>query len=471
LPAQRCYMKDHLLWLLVIPLAIVVSSCRTLAPEKPIESYPIARQQPRPSFIQVNIPLDAEVIQQIINRNFQGLLWADTLPNDDDDNFMMKIWKKDDIQLTFEENTIYWEAPLRVWLKTEFNIQKFGFNISDFREVDAEILLKFATQLELQPDWTILTQTQSNGYTWLKPPTIKIGSFDFGITRLANIIMQVGQQRLSSSVDTVLMKELKIKTYASNLWNTLQRPLKIYANPEIWLQMKPSGFYALPLYAQNNKMDYRLGISGILTAIIDENPPHQDSVSLPALRFDFPLNNESIVHTRIEASMKTTEDLANQMLIGQKFKFGQKEFIVRSIKLYGSEGKLAVETQISGEINGKLYFTGYPYYDTTTQSIRLRDFQFDLKTDNLLKNIASWVKRTNLENSLNKLLVFDLSKQMVFLQDVFDSFLDKLSGMNHIEINGKIHSFNIDDIQISPEIITAYVTAKGEIGVRLLPSS
>ena len=169
--------------------------------------------------------------------------------------------------------------------------------------------------------------------------------------------------------------------------------------------------------------------------------------------------------------MKTAEDLANQMLRGQKFKFGQKEFIVRSIKLYGSESKLAVEAQIGGEINGKLYFTGYPYYDTTTQSIRLRDFQFDLKTDNILKDIASWVKRTNIENSLYKLLVFDLSKQIAFLQDVFGSFLNELSRTNHIEINGKINSFSVDDIQISPEIITAYLTAKGEIGVRLLPSS
>ena len=116
-------MKGHFLGLFIIPLAIVVTSCRTLAPEKPIESYPIARQQARSSFIQVNIPLEGVVIQQIINRNFQGLLWADTLPDKDDDNFMMKIWKKDEIRLTIEENIIHWEAPLRVWLRTGFKIQ------------------------------------------------------------------------------------------------------------------------------------------------------------------------------------------------------------------------------------------------------------------------------------------------------------------------------------------------------------
>ncbi|HNQ60339.1 MAG TPA: DUF4403 family protein [Bacteroidales bacterium] len=464
-------MKGHFLGLFIIPLAIVVTSCRTLAPEKPIESYPIARQQARSSFIQVNIPLEGVVIQQIINRNFQGLLWADTLPDKDDDNFMMKIWKKDEIRLTIEENIIHWEAPLRVWLRTGFKIQKFGLNFSDSRELNTEILLKFSTRVELQPDWTVLTQTQSDGYAWLKSPTMKFSSYDIGITRLANILMQAGQQRLASAVDTLLMQELKIKFYASSLWNAIQQPIKINANPVVWLQMKPLGFYALPFHAQNNNIDYRLGISCILTALVNENPPYQDSVSLPALSFDFPQNRESIVHTRVEASMKTAEDLANQMLRGQKFKFGQKEFIVRSIKLYGSESKLAVEAQIGGEINGKLYFTGYPYYDTTTQSIRLRDFQFDLKTDNILKDIASWVKRTNIENSLYKLLVFDLSKQIAFLQDVFGSFLNELSRTNHIEINGKINSFSVDDIQISPEIITAYLTAKGEIGVRLLPSS
>ena len=120
-----------------------------------------------------------------------------SLDNNGGYNLMYKAWKKEDIKIAFNNDLLTYRVPLKLWIKAGWKIEKFGYSISDYREINAEIALKFHTKLTLNPDWSITTQTVSDGYEWLSSPVLKMWPVDVPITYIANLILDYNQKTIS----------------------------------------------------------------------------------------------------------------------------------------------------------------------------------------------------------------------------------------------------------------------------------
>ena len=188
----------------ILSILVIFMSCKTtsLTTEKPAESYSPYYYQPVPSAISIPVEMKVSALEALLNRQLNGLIYADTsLDDNGGDNIMVKAWKKDNIKIGFENGQFIYRVPLKLWIKAGWKIEQFGIKLSDYRELNAEIALKFRSAVTVNKDWSVTTITTSDGYDWLSKPTLRIGPVDLPITFIADMIIKYNTQTINAAID------------------------------------------------------------------------------------------------------------------------------------------------------------------------------------------------------------------------------------------------------------------------------
>ncbi len=455
--------KHYLIWSSLVMLC-AVQSCKTISPDKPAESYLPHSRPPARSFVQVSALLTSAQIEQILNESIQGLIYEDL--EEQGDNIMARVWKQGDIRVSLQSNTIFWQIPLKVWMKAGYNVRKLGISFSDMREFNAEILLRFKTRLQPDAGWNFRTITEIRDYEWIKAPTMKLMGFDLPVTTLADYLVKSGIESMGSRVDEAIAQSLNIRRNMEESWRLIQQPVKLSDNPSVWLSIQPMQmFLELPV-ATDNKLNIRAGISANIYVAVGDTPAAPPAKPLPPLQLNMPAENLSNIHARLEITHQAAENLSNEALRGRKFEKDGRAMTIQGVKIYGSDGWLAIETEVSGSVRGKLYFKGKPYYDTIRNAIRISNLKFDIKTRNLLHKSASWIIGTNIERTLQRELVFRLDEQTGMLRETLSEFLKGYSPSKDFKIDGQLADIRIGQIYMTENSLVAYLTFTGSLELK-----
>ena len=146
-------MRTHSFLYLCLFSILFWVSCKTLEPDRPEEIYVPFSRPPDLSVIQLPVALEAQQIMELLNENLNGLIYEDA--EDAEDQILAKIWKQGDIKLSIQGNTVFWEIPLRVWVKAGYSLKQLGISLHEQKEFNAEVLMKFRTNTELLPSGEI----------------------------------------------------------------------------------------------------------------------------------------------------------------------------------------------------------------------------------------------------------------------------------------------------------------------------
>jgi hypothetical protein len=458
-------MKTRQILLLAVAILVITQQgCKTIQPEKPEENYLPFTRPPTPSFVQLPIGLDAVQIEQILNENIQGLIYEDL--DEQGDNMMARVWKLGDIRVGLEANTIHWQIPMKVWMKAGYNVRRLGITFKDMREFNAEILLRFKTRLQPDAGWNFRTITEIEGYEWLKAPTMKLMGFDLPVKALADYLMKSGLASLGSQVDEAIAGQINLRRNMEEAWLLIQEPVRLSENPPAWLSIQPDQLFLGMPTGLNNRLELKAGISAYIYASVGGKPPDLPPKLLPTLQLNIPEENLSHIHARLEITHQAAENISNETLKGRKFEKDGRTITIQGVKIYGSDGWLAVETEVSGSIRGKLYFKGKPYYDTLTNAIRVSNLKFDIKTRNLLHKSASWIMGTNIERTLQRELIFNLEDQTRQLRETISEFLTGYTPSKGFKIEGQLTNIRISQIFMTDHSLVAYLTFTGNVALK-----
>jgi hypothetical protein len=205
------------------------SGCSILRIERPPESYEEIKIQPPVSYLSIPFEADLKKMEQLVNQQFRGLIYADTSFDDNDhDNLMVKAWKMADIKLTMEGNQIFYQVPLSVWIKKRFEIGAFGIGLSDTREVTGNVILKFRTRITIQKDWSISTMTFSNGYEWITTPVLQLTpGITIPLPFISDLLMDANQKDINKNIDKAFQSSFDLKSNLAQIWNKIQIPIKL----------------------------------------------------------------------------------------------------------------------------------------------------------------------------------------------------------------------------------------------------
>ena len=461
-------LVNKLLALLLLLFTFAACKTSSLPTEKPAETYSAFNYEPVVSTISLLVEMKVTALEALLNRQLTGLIYEDnSLDDNGGDNIMVKAWKKENIKLGFEKGQFSYRVPLKLWIKAGWKISQFGITLSDYRELNAEIALKFSSSVVVNRDWTVTTVTTSDGYEWLSKPTLKIGPVDLPITFIADMIIKYNTATINSAIDEGLQQSLDLKTNALQAWTEIQKPMLLSEEYGLWLRISPKTIAAMPISGGKGIIKHTSAIQGVAECFTGKEPPSRINRVLPELQTASKLPDDFLANVVSYIGYEYLDSITRLMLVNTSYTFGKKKITINGVSVYGNENKMIIATDVSGSIKGKLYFAGIPIYRIADSSIILKDLQFSVQTRNVLLKSASWLANSGIEKMIGKSMAYPVGADIRETYDMMAESLRKYELGEGFYITGTLSGLEVMQPVLAPAGIIAPVSIKGKLAVKL----
>lgn len=455
-----------LVFIAIILILAAVNGCRTIRPEKPGESYGIIQYIMKPSVINIPVNINIRDMEDLLNNKVNGLIYEDnSLEDNGGDNLMVKAWKKDRITIAYNNYQLAYKVPLKLWIKAGFRISKFGLEVSDYREINAEIALKYRTTFLLNKDWSVSSKTYSDGYEWISAPVMKVGPVDLNIKIIADLILKSNKDKITSAIDKGIKDYLNIRKYVSDAWQMVQKPYKVNDEYGIWLKITPESIMTLPLSGSGDQAVMTLGVKGITELHIGSMPDTTVNRVLPPLSIVNKMDKEFLVNANIRVPFTTINEMTKKELKGKTFSSGKQSVLINDINIYGSDGYFVVDLNLLGSVKGNIYLKGSPYFDDSLKTIRVRDLDFDLKTKNVLLKSASWLLHNNLLKMIGPKLSYSVEKEYNEAKITAGQALSNYIITDGVTLKGTLDDIKVDTMYINREAANVIISINGTVKI------
>jgi len=444
-----------------LPNVSTDSISQGLNENRPEESYDEIVYTPKTSTIHVPIDINVLFLEKMLNQEFDSLLYEDN--NIEDDSLMVKTWKAKDFKIQYEGSQLTYSIPIKFWIKKRFDL---GITTTD-REIEGAIDIHLKTIVNLSKNWELITKTDVENYTWIQKPTLKMGFMDIPITYFVDKIIKGNKSDINKKIDESLKEYVPMKTYAQNIWTSVQNPIDISTNGyQAWIKTVPQQIYTTPIIGYQGKISTTIGVKCQMEIFMGKAPSVcKTEKKLPQLTMYARTDDNYAINILADIPYYVIDSVAKGVMVGQRFGEGKKSVVVDSIDIFGQNDKLIVGLDVSGFINGTIFLESVPYYDPATYSIRVRDVDYKLKTKNILAKIVNLFYKKGMKKKLEEELVFSLKDEYYLVKDMTRSELFNMEVVKNVKLDGFINDMNVENIFIAPHGLKIGLVLHGKLKV------
>ncbi|SHM31677.1 protein of unknown function [Chryseobacterium carnipullorum] len=334
----------------------------------------------------VTIPLSE--ISNMINASVKDLVFQDdSYTDNNNDQFKVKVWKTRPIRLVGgTSQNILIEVPLKIW--AEKGIGTLG--VYSYQNTTFETVMSFNTTVSFNNNWTISTNTQPNGFRWVTKPVLDYGKIQIPITSLVEKSLKEQQGKFAKTIDQQMNTQLNFQQYAVMAWNVFSQPFNISEEYNTWLKISPVGVNITPLKFYGNEITTNIGMD-IYSETFTGSKPAASATVKSAGNFNVipVLADKFLLQTTANVPFSEATNIARNMFMNKEYDVRGSKVKIKDIRVYGSEGRVIVEAETEGYVNGKALISGIPVYDETKKKIVLSNTKFNLRTANILQKTAT----------------------------------------------------------------------------------
>ncbi|MBY0424479.1 MAG: DUF4403 family protein [Cytophagales bacterium] len=433
-----------------------------VSPLKPTEFYSNAPENGISTFkVPVSIPLIS--LEELVNDLIQGVIYEDT--QKEGDNLTIKVEKDGKIQFSAGNQVVNYSVPLKIHATYYFSL---GF-IQGSRDLDFRLSIHFATKLAIGQDWQPAPHTSYNGFTWITQPEVDLGGFKINASSLLGGAIDKQGDAVSALIDKSIHEKLDLRSMANQAWETIQQPSKVSDEYRLWVKILPQTIAPSTFTSLGKELTFDLSITAFAKTFIGK--PKESALKIP---LPFPSSNQLsdsgfVIQMATEIPFHELDTLANQMFKGKTFEFndGKDKLTILGLHFYGSGNKMITEAWVDGSIQGKLYLSSTPYIDSVTQSLKLRNVNFDLKTKNILMQTAGWVLNNKIEKRIEKAFVFELKEMFGQTKEQLQGVLRNYKINNQVSMTGKVSDFYPKTIFLKSDILDIRTVAVGDLRIEV----
>lgn len=262
-----------------------------------------------------------------------------------------------------------------------------------------------------------------------------------------------------------IASQLSLKTEIMPLWQSLGKPLSLTGN--VWATLQPTVVYFQNPHITNDQLQLNVGLDFKSRTYVGSEPQSVEIGPLPSLsqrnethsRFNF-LIPATVQYA--ELSKVLNDSLANQSLTIDD----NIEVNINSLELYGDSKHVYLKTNFKANYSnvkakGVLYLKGSPKLDTESQTLRVANIDFDIKTKNILFESAEWLVKESLVKNIEEKAVINLTDYIGPLKEQFNQQLENLTIADKLVIQGVIDRVALKDVLLGEKGLTVLVEASG----------
>ena len=443
------------------------------APEKVLETPKYTRKVST-----INIPLNLQVkqLEALANREMDITLYKDDNP--DDDHFAITVTRTGNISISAENDQLIYSLPIHIYAlaKYELDICDLCPKIGKSKSTQFDIIVKSKTSLSLTENWGVNSKTKTE-YEWGKKPYIELGPISIPISKILEPILDKQINEVAKTLDKEIQKRVEIKSKVQKAWTDIQQPILLNKEMDAWLRISPSEIRASSIQCKKDEIKMKVGIRSYVETFTGGKPSAEVNKTLPNLILDNKIGDDFEVTLSGEVPYDYASKFIKDEFAGKFFDFenGKYRVNVKDAELFGSPDKITIRLDIDGKagkglfakkIHGNIFLQGTPYYDAATESIKIKDFDFNFKTRDVLLKYAGWITKIGFKQQIMEKTQFPMKDKLDEARKMVQDGLNKNGRINDmILLKGTITSLVPEGIYLSPTAIRAVVTGKGNVSV------
>jgi hypothetical protein len=376
----------------------------------------------------------------------------------------MKIWKTGTIKLIEKDGKIQSVLPLKIWSKIKYGTEFMGLN--DIREIDLNGTITLLSTAKLS-NWKMNTSSVIEDFEWSESPTILVAGKKVPITYIINPTLSIFKSKVAKKIDDAIEKSCDFKPYVLNVLETLGTPFKTSEQYETWFKMNPIEVYVTDAQLQKSKIKMNLGLKCNMLTMVGQEPKNvfnKESVTFK------PVTTVPDKTTATVAAISTYESasrIITKNFQGKEFASGSRKITVQKVDLWSKDGKMIIALDMTGSINGSIYLSGIPNYNSVTKEIYFEQMDYVLNTKGLLTKTANWLLQGLILRKIQENCRYSIKENLDDGKKSLLPYLNNYSPMKGVFVNGKLNDFEFEKVELTNEAIIAFITTSGKLNIKI----
>jgi hypothetical protein len=445
---------------------VILQSCSTsnriatLRPEA--DSLPAVSYETETSFINLGVSIGLKDLEMQVNKAIAGVIYEDK--NLEDDKIMMKVEKQGMIKIQEEGGKMKTVLPLKIWTRFKYGTSLLGISLYDTRELNLNGVITFVSDISMS-NWKLITHSNIKSLEWKESPSIQIGGRQVAITYLINPAISLFKPMIEKSVDDAIKRSVNFRPEVLNALENIAIPIEMNHAFNTWFRVEPVELYATDARLNTDKISMRLGLKCQMETFIGERPENtfdRNRISLKAVSSmpDRITANLAVISGYEEASHILTKNFK-----GQEFSSGKNKVVVEKVELWQKGGKMIVALDLIGSLNGRIYLSGIPKYDSLSKEIYFDQMEYVLDTKSKLLKIANWMGQSIVLRKIQQNCRYSVKANLDESKHSMMKYLDHYSPMQGVFFNGSVGDIEFKKIVLNKRAIVTFLSMEGKLEI------
>ena len=459
-------MKTILFSFLFLSFFFIFTRCSTaqkiatLKPE-PSENLPIVYKT-NTSFVTMPLEVSMQEIENQLNKTLAGVIYDDS--NLDDDKTEMKITKTAAIKLTEKEGKIQSVLPLKIWAKFKYGTEFMGLN--DTREIELNGTITMLSDVKLS-NWKMSTFSKIEDFTWSESPTILVAGKKVPITYIINPTLSIFKSRMAKKIDDAIEKTCDFKPYVLQVLEKISTPFQTSPEYETWFKMAPLEVYVTDALLSKSKINMNLGLKCNMQTMIGQEPKNtfvKEAITFKAVT---KMPDKTTASIAAVSTYESASRIITKNFQGKEFESGSRKVTIQNVALWQKDGKMIVQCDMIGTMNGSIYLTGIPNYNAITKEIYFDNMDYVLNTKGILTRTANWLLGGLILKKIQANCRYSIQANLEEGKKSMLPYLSNFSPMKGVFINGTLGDFEFEKVELTKDAIIAFITTSGKMTVKI----
>jgi hypothetical protein len=464
-------------------LTLSLNSCKVKNVDAPRPKMGSTKLVARP-LSNINLPISIQIadLEQSINRQFNGVLYNDdSYENNNNDNLILRVSKISNIKISSVGDKINIVAPLEIYVKGRlkkdfFSLFDQNVGIDESKDALFRVNISVSSKVSIDQNWNVITKSET-GFQWRERPYLELGPVKIPIGSIIESTINSQVAKINEKLDAEITKLVKIKPYAEQYWSMIQNPIVVSEVYKSYLSIKPEFISVSSIKSDGKRMFFYLGMRSDISVNSGEAPKNISYKPLPKLQQQ--QKNDSVFNIYVGASIafKDATEIARKEYAGKTLSFDNNKQVVtiNDIEIYSNGDKIGVMLNVNGlvkdglfkkKFKGVVYANGTPSYDEKTQTLFIKDFDFDIKSKDVLVGTAEWLFKGTFRKQIENSLRYPLASELERAKNTAQKSLDDLK-FDKFSLTGKIEKFEPFGVQIVEDRMEVVIQAKGNLNFQL----
>lgn len=411
-------------------------------------------EQVTPSYVMPEltstINLNYKIDKKAINDTFNIIIdqYLDTDLEMDAMGMDVKVTKQQDATMEFSGTQVLSTLPIKI----EIEKSTFLKNITG----QGQLELKFITGIDIDSNWTLITNTELATHEWIEKPKLSLGGIQFNVGMLADEIIKRSKPTLEKQIDLSVADQISFKDRLLDMLKYVEEPILIDTLMNSWLSIDP---HQVSMSHIENGAEFATGNVSVIgkTNFSSIKPEKIAGIKLPQFQWEPTVDDTSHLNIILDISYDQVNQYLTDNYKGETLKNGGKEVTIHNVFLKREGDKLIVVSDVTGSFNGKLLVSGTPVFDNEKQEFYTEDIDIDIETKNVIHKAGAWFFKGKIKNKLKNMLNFSVHENLDQLQEMINQQISMYSVKNEIEFKADLKKLQIEKFVIDDDKLHAFV--------------